>query len=60
MHLTEIARQLELSRPTTKHHLAELRAAGLVTVTDRGVLTWYALRRDRLDEAGVELRRHLS
>ena len=60
LYLTEIAQQMELSKPTVKHHLALLRAAGLVTVTDEGHLTYYTLRRSRLDEAGAELRHFLS
>jgi DNA-binding transcriptional ArsR family regulator len=59
-YLTELATQLELSKPTMKHHLALLRAAGLVTVTEEGSLTYYSLRRERLTEAGVELTRFLS
>ena len=59
-YLTELAQQLELSKPTMKHHLALLRAAGLVTVTEEGSLTYYSLRRERLEEAGVELRRFLG
>jgi DNA-binding transcriptional ArsR family regulator len=59
-YLTELATQLELSKPTMKHHLALLRAAGLVTVTEEGTLTYYSLRRERLAEAGVELTRYLS
>ncbi|MDQ3449121.1 MAG: metalloregulator ArsR/SmtB family transcription factor [Chloroflexota bacterium] len=59
-YLTELAQQLELSKPTMKHHLALLRAAGLVTVTEEGNLTYYSLRRERLEEAGVELRRFLG
>ncbi|MFI5262796.1 MAG: ArsR/SmtB family transcription factor, partial [Candidatus Limnocylindrales bacterium] len=59
LYLTEIAQQMELSKPTVKHHLAALRAAGLVTVTDEGNLTYYSLRRSRLDEAGPELLRFL-
>ncbi len=60
MYLTEIAQQLDLSKPTVKHHLAQLRAAGLVTATDAGTMTFYTLRRERLDETGVELRRYLA
>lgn len=60
MYLTEIAQQLELSKPTVKHHLAQLRAAGLVTVTDQGTMTYYTLRRERLDEVGPALRSYLS
>ena len=59
-YLTELATQLELSKPTMKHHLALLRAAGLVTVTEEGSLTYYSLRRERLTEAGIELTRYLG
>lgn len=58
-YLTEIAERLELSKPTIKHHLAQLRAAGLVTLTEEGGLSWYSLRRDRLDDASGELKRYL-
>ena len=58
-YLTEIAERLELSKPTIKHHLAQLRAAGLVTLTEEGGLSWYSLRRDRLDDASSELKRYL-
>ena len=53
-YLTELAQQLELSKPTVKHHLAQLRAAGLVTLTEEGSLTYWSLRRDRVAEAGRE------
>jgi DNA-binding transcriptional ArsR family regulator len=59
-YLTEIANELELSKPTIKHHLAQLRAAGLITLTEQGNLTYYSLRRDRAEEAGVELRAYLA
>ncbi|MBA2254337.1 MAG: winged helix-turn-helix transcriptional regulator [Chloroflexi bacterium] len=59
-YLTELATHLELSKPTMKHHLALLRAAGLVTVTEEGTLTYYSLRRERLTEAGIELTRYLG
>jgi DNA-binding transcriptional ArsR family regulator len=59
-YLTEIANELELSKPTIKHHLAQLRAAGLVTLIEQGNLTYYSLRHDRADEAGVELRAYLA
>lgn len=59
-YLTEIAERLELSKPTIKHHLAQLRAAGLVTLTEEGGLSYYSLRRDRLDDATSELVRFLS
>jgi DNA-binding transcriptional ArsR family regulator len=54
-YLSEIAQQLELSKPTIKHHLALLRAAGLVTLTEEGGLSYYSLRRDRLTAASAEL-----
>jgi DNA-binding transcriptional ArsR family regulator len=58
-YLTELATKVELSKPTMKHHLALLRAAGLVTVIEEGSLTYYRLRRERLTEGGSELRRFL-
>jgi len=59
-YLTEIAERLELSKPTIKHHLAQLRAAGLVTLIEEGGLSYYSLRRDRLEDASTELLRYLS
>jgi len=59
-YLTEIAQALELSKPTVKHHMAQLRAAGLVTLTEEGSLTYYSLRRDRLGEVGDDLRRFIT
>jgi DNA-binding transcriptional ArsR family regulator len=60
LYLTEIAERMGLSKPTVSHHLAQLRAAGLVTITESGALTYYTLRRDRIAETGVELARLLS
>lgn len=60
LYATEIAQQLELSKPTIKHHLALLRAAGLVTITESGAVVYYSLRRDRLDDASVDLKRFLG
>lgn len=59
-YLTEIAERLSLSKPTIKHHLAQLRAAGLVTLTEEGGLSYYSLRRERLDDASSELKRYLA
>jgi DNA-binding transcriptional ArsR family regulator len=59
LYLTEIAQQLELSKPTIKHHLAQLRSAGLVTITESGTVMYYSLRRNRLDDASDELKRFL-
>ncbi|MEX1173163.1 MAG: metalloregulator ArsR/SmtB family transcription factor [Chloroflexota bacterium] len=55
LYLTEIAQQLDLSKPTIKHHLALLRAAGLVTVTESGAVIYYTLRRERLEAASADL-----
>jgi len=60
MYLTELAQALEVSKPTMKHHLTHLRAAGLVTVTQQGAQTYYSLRRDRLAEAGDDLMHFLA
>jgi len=60
LYLTEIAQALELSKPTAKHHLAQLRAAGLITMTEEGGYTYYSLRRERLREATVDLERYLG
>ena len=60
LYLTEIAQQLDLSKPTIKHHLAQLRAAGLVTIIESGNIIYYTLRRGRLDEASTELKRFLT
>jgi DNA-binding transcriptional ArsR family regulator len=59
-YLSEIAQQLELSKPTIKHHLALLRSAGLVTLTEEGSLSYYSLRRDRVVDATAELQGFLS
>ena len=59
LYLTEIAQILELSKPTIKHHLALLRAAGLLTVTEAGSVIYYSLRRARLDDASTDLKHFL-
>jgi DNA-binding transcriptional ArsR family regulator len=59
LYLTEIAQHLELSKPTIKHHLAQLRAAGLLTVVESGAVVYYSLRRPRLDDATIELKHFL-
>jgi len=60
LYATEIAQQLGLSKPTIKHHMALLRAAGLVTTTESGAVLYYTLRRDRLDDGSSELKRFLG
>jgi len=57
---TEIAELLELSKPTISHHLAQLRVAGLVTIIDAGNVTYYHLRRERLEQATGDLRAFLA
>ncbi|MEO5941097.1 MAG: metalloregulator ArsR/SmtB family transcription factor [Candidatus Limnocylindrales bacterium] len=59
LYLTEIAQLLDLSKPTIKHHMIQLRAAGLVTITDAGAVMYYTLRRNRLDDASAEIKRFL-
>ena len=59
LYLTEIAQQLDLSKPTIKHHMIQLRSAGLVTVTDAGTVMYYSLRRNRLDDASTEIKQFL-
>ena len=59
LYLTEIAQELDLSKPTIKHHLSLLRAAGLVTITEAGTVMYYSLRRNRLDDAATEIKRFL-
>ena len=59
LYLTEIAQQLDLSKPTIKHHLALLRSAGLVTITEAGTVMYYSLRRNRLDDASADIKRFL-
>ncbi|MBA2382326.1 MAG: winged helix-turn-helix transcriptional regulator [Chloroflexi bacterium] len=59
LYLTEIAQQLDLSKPTIKHHMIQLRAAGLVTITDAGTVMYYSLRRNRLGDASAEIKRFL-
>ncbi len=60
LYLTELANELHLSKPTMSHHLAQLRAASLVTMTEQGNLTYYTLRRDRAKDAGPELTAFLA
>jgi DNA-binding transcriptional ArsR family regulator len=59
LYLTEIAQQLELSKPTIKHHLTQLRAAGLLTIIESGAVTYYSLRRERLDDAAADIKSFL-
>jgi len=60
LYLTEIAQQLELSKPTIKHHLAILRSAGLVTIVEAGSVIYYSLRWGRVDDASSELAAFLT
>ena len=58
-YLTEIATALDLSKPTIKHHLALMRAAGLVTLTEEGGLSYYSLRRGAIEASGTGLSDYL-
>lgn len=65
----ELAELLELKEPTVSHHLAALKALGLVSARTEGVTHWHALRletlttlnRGLLDKAGgVSVSREVS
>ena len=58
-YLTEIASALELSKPTIKHHLALLRAAGLVTLTEEGGAVLLQPRRGAIDASGTGISDYL-
>ena len=60
LYLTEVAERMGLSKPTVSHHLALLRASGLVSTTEAGGLKYYSLRRDRLSGLGPDLARYLG
>jgi ArsR family transcriptional regulator len=44
-----------LSQPTVSHHLARLKAAGLVSGSRRGVWTFWQLRQDLTEGARAAL-----
>ena len=46
LYLTQLADRLNLTKATTKFHMVKLRAAGLVTLHDRGRHTYYETRAD--------------
>jgi hypothetical protein len=46
----ELAALLELKEPTVWHHLAALKALGLVSARAEGVVRWHALRLETLTE----------
>jgi hypothetical protein len=65
----ELAALLELKAPTVSHHLAALKALGLVTARAEGVTHWHALRLETLTalnrglldhKGGVALAREVS
>lgn len=45
----ELARALDLKEPTVSHHLAILKALGLVTARAEGTTRWHALDKDALE-----------
>ncbi len=46
----ELAELLDLKEPTVSHHIAALKALGLVSVRAEGVTRWYALRPEALTD----------
>lgn len=46
----ELAELTGLKEPTVSHHLASLKALGLVSVRPEGVMRWHALRPEALSE----------
>jgi len=58
--LTEAATELDVSKPTAHHHLAILRQAGLVTISEQGRTKNYALRSDPPEQAQDGLSRYLA
>lgn len=46
--VTEIVEQLNVTQPTVSHHLAILRKAGLVEVTEIGKQTFYTLNQAKI------------
>ena len=46
----ELAHALDLKEPTVSHHLAMLKAQGLVTARAEGTTRWHALDRDALEQ----------
>jgi ArsR family transcriptional regulator, arsenate/arsenite/antimonite-responsive transcriptional repressor len=46
--VSEIVEQLDVSQPTVSHHLAILRKAGLVQVTEEGKQTFYTLNQEAI------------
>jgi ArsR family transcriptional regulator len=46
--VNEIVEHLNVTQPTVSHHLAILRAAGLVNVREEGKQTFYQLNQDRI------------
>jgi DNA-binding transcriptional ArsR family regulator len=51
----ELAVLLELKEPTISHHLAALKACGLVSARAEGVVRWHALRLETLTELNRSL-----
>jgi ArsR family transcriptional regulator, arsenate/arsenite/antimonite-responsive transcriptional repressor len=46
--VSEIVEQLNVTQPTVSHHLAILRKAGLVTVSEEGKQTFYSLNQEAI------------
>lgn len=48
LNVSDIAREIGVTQPTTSHHLAILRDAGLVTLEREGRETYYSLNQTRI------------
>ncbi|MBC8142158.1 MAG: winged helix-turn-helix transcriptional regulator, partial [Armatimonadetes bacterium] len=53
---TRITEQLTVSQPTVSHHMKELAAANLLTMTPHGTASVLSLRRDTLEAVFATLR----
>jgi DNA-binding transcriptional ArsR family regulator len=53
----KLSDRIGLAPSTISHHMSVLRAAGLVEAREDGRWTYYALRREALDQAAESLRR---
>lgn len=49
IHVSDLARQLEMTQPAVSQHLARLRQAGLVAVTRKGQFAYYLRDEPALD-----------
>ena len=60
MSVQELARALALKEPTVSHHLAILKAQGLVTARAEGTTRWHALDREALERLARHVLKPIS